>query len=151
MRTWMAAVTLLALPACLDMAATPARAQLLDGLKSATGIGGNSSGAMGGMGSGMGGMSMPSVGSASSGNVAGVLSYCVRNKYESAAGASSVKDSLVSKLGGGTADDSQYKSGNQGLLQTGNGQSFSLGGGGLKAQMTQKICDQVLKHAKSLI
>ncbi len=157
MRTWMAAITFLILPACLDMVGKPAQAQLMDGLKSATGVGGSSSGTtgtMGGLGSsmgGMGGMSMPSVGSASSGNVAGVLSYCVRNKYESGEGASSVRDSLVGKLGGDTNDSSQYKSGNQGLLQTGNGQNFSLGGGGLKAQMTQKVCDQVLKHAKSLI
>ena len=95
-------------------------------------------------------MSMPSVGSASSGNIAGVLRYCVRNNYVSG-GASSVESGLVGKLGGGATHSSQFASGDKGMLQTGNGQNVSLGGGGLKAQMTHKVCDQVLQHAKSLI
>ena len=41
-----------------------------------------------------------------------------------------------------------------GLLETGNGQSFNLGGGdsgGIKAEVTHKVCDMVLQHAKSLL
>ena len=147
MRTWIAAVTFLALPACADMVAQPAQAQLMDSLKGAAGMGSSSGSGIGSMG----GMAMPSVGSASSGNVAGVLGYCVRNNYLSGDGASSVQSGLMSKLGANTTHSSQYEEGSQGVLQSGNGQNVSLGGGGLKAQMTQKVCAQVLKHAKSLM
>jgi hypothetical protein len=37
------------------------------------------------------------------------------------------------------------------MLQTGNGQGYSLGGTGVKAQVTHKVCDLVLQHAKSLL
>ncbi|WP_366523570.1 DUF2501 domain-containing protein [Acidocella sp.] len=37
------------------------------------------------------------------------------------------------------------------MLDTGNGNTMSLGGSGLKAQLTQKICDQVLQHAQSML
>jgi hypothetical protein len=53
--------------------------------------------------------------------------------------------------GGQGTNDSGYKAGSSGLLQTGNGQNFSLGSDGLKAQITQKVCDQVLQHAKSML
>ena len=130
--------------------AAPVQAQLLDQLKGAAGNqqGGSSGGMLGGLGGGM-----PSVGQASTSNTAGVLQYCIQNKYVGSGGASSVKDSLMSKMTGSgeTTNDSGYKAGSSGLLQTGNGQNFSLGGGGVKAQVTQKVCDQVLQHAKSLL
>jgi hypothetical protein len=143
MRTAIATVFLLA--SCFGSIGA-AHAQLLDNLKGAAGMG-NSSGS----GGGLGGMSMPSVGSASNGNIAGVLGYCVRNNYVGGSGASSVQNNLMGKLGGNTASSPEFTSGENGTLQTGNGQSMNLGGGGLKAQLTQKVCDQVLKHAKSLI
>lgn len=126
----------------------PAQAQLMDQLRGAVGAGqgGNSGGLLGG--------GIPSVGQASTGNVAGVLQYCIRNNYlGGSGGASSVKDSLMSKVTGsgrGT-NDSGYTDGSHGLLQTGNGQSYGLGGEGIKSQITQKVCDQVLQHAKSLL
>ncbi len=155
MRKWITAAIVVALPAASGLVGVPARAQPLDSLQKALGTG-NSSGSAGsgmssGLGSKLGGMSMPSVGSASSGNIAGLLRYCVRNNYLSGSGASSAESGLVGKLGGGATRSSQFESGDKGVLQTGNGQNVSLGGGGLKAQMTQKVCDQVLKHAKSLI
>ena len=104
--------------------------------------------------SGSGGMmGMPSVGQAGASNTAGVLQYCIKNNYLGGGSASSVKDSLMSKMGGSNhaSSDSGYKAGSSGLLQTGNGQSFSLGGGGIKQQVTQKVCDQVLAHGKSLL
>jgi hypothetical protein len=110
-----------------------AQAQLLDQLKGAVGGGG-----------------MPSVGQAGPGNTAGVLQYCIQNKYVGGGGASSVKDSLLGKVTG-RSNDSAYREGSSGLLQTGGGQSYSLGGDGIKAQITQKVCDQVLQHAKSLL
>ena len=101
----------------------------------------------------LGGGGLPSVGQAGTSNTAGVLQYCIKNKYLGGGGASSVKDSLMSKVTGSgkTPSDGGYQDGSRGLLQTGNGQNFSLGGGGIKAQVTQKVCDQVLQHAKSLL
>ena len=129
----------------------PAQAQLMDQLKGAVG-GGQSSGG-GGMLGGLGG-GLPAVGQASTSNTAGVLQYCVRNNYLSGGSAGSVKDSIVSKVTGSKqgSNDSGYKAGSSGLLQTGSGQSYSLGGGdGMKQQMTHKVCDLVLQHAKSLL
>jgi hypothetical protein len=127
-----------------------AHAQFMDRLKDAAGSAeGGSSGVLGGLG----GAGMPAVGQATPGNTAGVLQYCIKNKFVGGGGAASVKDSLMSKVTGGGqgTNDSGYKAGSSGLLQTGNGQNFSLGGDGLKAQITQKVCDQVLQHAKSLL
>ena len=118
----------------------PAHAQLMDQLK----------GAMG-MGQGGGALAVPSVNQASPSNIAGVLQYCVRNNYVSGTSASSVKDSLVSKVTGpGRAPDSQFRQGSSGVLDTGNGSNFSLGGG-IKKQVTKKVCDLALSHAKSLL
>ncbi len=102
------------------------------------------------MGAGMG---MPSLSAAPPSNVAGLLQYCIQNNYlggVSASSASSVRQSLLSKYTG-SASDSGYASGSNGMLDTGNGNSFSLGGTGLKAQLTQKICAQVLQHAQSML
>ena len=85
------------------------------------------------------------------GNTAGVLDYCIKNKYLGSGSASSVKDSLLGKVTGQSKNDSGYREGSNGMLQTGNGQDYSLGGDGIKAQITQKDCDQVLQHAKSLL
>ncbi len=139
MRPWMIA-TMLVAATDIALFAAPARAQLLNSLQGAAGSG-----------SGLGGVSMPSVGSASAGNLAGVLRYCVRNNYLGGTGASSVESGLVGKLGPGATRSSQFTAGDQGTLQTGGGQSMSLGGGGLKAKLTQKVCGQVLQHARSLM
>ena len=127
----------------------PANAQLLDKLKGAVGGSSQDSGGAGGLGGG----AMPSVGGVSPSNTAGVLQYCVKNNYVSGGNANSVKNSLMSKVTGssGGSNDSGYQAGNNGVLDTGNGQKYSLGGGGIKAQITQKVCDQVLQHAKSLL
>ena len=121
----------------------PAQAQLMDRLKGAMGSGENSGSAGG----------LPSVGQASPSNTAGLLQYCVKNNYVSGNGAASVKDSLMSKVtgSGNSANDSGFQAGNNGMLSTGNGQSYNLGGGGIKAQIAQKVCDQILQHAKSLL
>ena len=60
---------------------------------------------------------------------------------------------MVSKLtgsGSGTKD-SGFKAGNKGLLETGGGETFGLGGSGLQAKITDEVCDMVLKHAQSLL
>ena len=106
---------------------------------------------------GMGSMSLPSVSSASPTNLAGLLQYCVQNNYlsgGSADAASSAKESLLSKFTGSSSDPTSntgFTSGNNGVLDTGNGQSTTLGGSGIKAQITQKVCSEVLSHAKSML
>jgi hypothetical protein len=136
----------IALLAALLLPIGAAHAQLMDQLKGAVGSGqgGGATGALGGM---------PSVGQASPSNTAGVLQYCVKNNYLSGGSAASVKNSLTSKVtgSGNGAGDGGFQAGNNGVLNTGGGQSYSLGGDGIKAQITQKICDQVLQHAKSLL
>lgn len=135
----------------LQVSAVPARAQLMDQLKGA--MGGSGRGQSGG--GGILGGGLPAVGQASTSNTAGVLQYCIKNNYlGGGTGASSIKNSLMGKMTGSpnrTSNDSGFKAGDSGMLQTGNGQSYSLGGDGIKAQLTQKVCDQVLAHAKSLL
>jgi hypothetical protein len=127
----------------------PGQAQVLNQLQNSLGSGqGSPDDALGGLGG-----AMPSLDHASPTNLAGILQYCVQNNYLSGNAASSVKDSLLNKVTGSSrgATDSQFDAGNKGLLETGQGQSFALGGGGIKAQMTHKVCDLVLQHAKSML
>jgi hypothetical protein len=123
-----------------QIAIAPAHAQLMDQLKGAMGTG-----------QGGGALAVPSVNQASPSNIAGVLQYCVQNNYVSGGSATSVKDSLVNKVTGPShAPDSQFQQGSNGVLDTGNGSNFSLGGG-IKEQVTKKVCDLALGHAKSLL
>ncbi len=127
----------------LILAAVPvsmARAQLMDQLKNVGG--GLLSGALDG--------GVPSIAQASPGNLAGMLQYCVQNNYMSDGSVSSVKDSLLRTVTGG-GSNSSFQAGSCGLLETGNWQNFSLGGGGLKQEIAQQVCNQVLARAKSLL
>ncbi len=132
--------------ALAPLSMSPARAQLMNQLKGAVGSGSGGGGA-GGLGGGL-----PSVGQASPSNTAGVLQYCIRNNYVNGGSASSIKDSVVNKVTGSgkSTQDAGFQSGNNGMLQTGNGKSFSLGGSGVKEQVSRKVCDMVLQHAKSM-
>jgi hypothetical protein len=38
-----------------------------------------------------------------------------------------------------------------GMLDTRGGESFGLGGDGIKAKVTEQVCDLVLVHARSLL
>jgi len=103
-----------------------------------------------------GGMDPSSLASGSAGNAAGVVEFCVKNNYLSGDAASSVKDKLLGKMGGGGDDadagKADYADGAKGLLKTGDGKSVDLGqAGGLKKSLTKKICSSVLDHAKSLL
>ncbi|HEX2939403.1 MAG TPA: DUF2501 domain-containing protein [Rhodopila sp.] len=126
----------------------PAQAQLLDRLKGAAGTGQDGGGAVTNLGT-----ELPPVDQASTPNIAGVLQYCVRNNYLNGGPVESVKNNLLSKVTGSGqgVNDSAYQAGNRGLLQTGNGQGYSLNGSGLKQQLAQKVCGLVLQHAKSLL
>ena len=132
-----------------------AQAQLGDILKQGGGSGSGGLGNLGGIGGigGMGGaLSGESLTSSSTGNVAGVLEYCIKNNYLSGSSASSVKNSLMSKLPEGTSSsDKNYSDGSRGILNSSNGKSLDLSGGGLKEQVTKQICDKILAQGKSLL
>ncbi|AQS88793.1 hypothetical protein AA101099_2257 [Neoasaia chiangmaiensis NBRC 101099] len=118
------------------------------------GIGGSSgnnplSNMTGGAASMLGG-SLPNLSSASSGNVAGVLGYCAQNNLlqgANATTASSTLSNLTQKPG--ITSSSAYATGQQGLIQTGNGNTFSLAD--LKGQLKTKVCNMVLNKAQSFL
>ncbi|WP_277183921.1 DUF2501 domain-containing protein [Caballeronia sp. BR00000012568055] len=114
--------------------------------------GSNSSGgsALGSLGGLAGGSSLSSLTSSSTGNVAGVLGFCVKNNYLGG-DASSVKDGLMSKLGGSSSSDSGYTDGSKGILDSGDGKKLDLSGGGIKEQITKQVCDKILAQGKSLL
>jgi hypothetical protein len=108
------------------------------------------SGALGAATGGGGGL--PSVEQASPSSLAGVLQYCVKNKYLGG-GDASMGSSVLGKLtGSGQAKEgSGFKAGSMGMLDTRGGESFGLGGDGIKAKVTEQVCDLVLVHARSLL
>lgn len=113
-----------------------------------TGGGGNF-GNLGNLGGALGGQG---VSSSSLGNVTGVLQYCIQNNFLSGDGASSVKDSLLSKLpGGANTSDSGFQQGTSGILTAGNGSKLDLSGSGLKAEATRQVCNQILSQAKGML
>lgn len=128
---------------------------LLDKAKgAASGESGGSggSGMLGGLGGLGGALSGQSMTAGSTGNVAGILEFCIRNNYLKGNAVSGVKDALMGKLPGGSAkSDSGYGDGAKGILNGAGGNKLDLGGGGLKAEVTRKVCDQVLSQAKSLL
>lgn len=124
----------------------PASAQLgqtLQGVLGGSGGAANEGGALGGL--------LPSVGRASPGNTAGVLQYCLRNNYLEHGPAASVGQALSGRLPRGGRDDTLFQAGNTGHLQTDDGRSYALGGSGVQAQVTRKLCGLVLQHAQSLL
>lgn len=121
-------------------------AQSLNDLAGA--LGGGKGGGLAALGGGM-----PDLGQASTGNLAGVLQYCIKHKYLGGGDAASVEQSLMGKLGGasGAKKDKGFTSGAGGLLDTGGGKSVDLGGEGLQQKVTDQVCDLVLEHAQSLL
>jgi hypothetical protein len=111
-------------------------------------------GALGGLGSGSS-SNAAGLQSGSLANAAGVLEYCIKNKYLSGGSASSLKDQLLGKLSGTTGQPAQkdtgYLDGAKGLLQTGGGNTVSLGGDGLKAAATQQACDAIMNQARAFL
>ncbi len=93
------------------------------------------------------GGAMPNVSSASADNVTGVLSYCVQSKVLSGGTAASLLGSLTGR--GDVRSSPGFQAGQQGLLQTGGGNDFSLAS--LKEQVKSKLCDLVMQRAQSLL
>ncbi len=110
----------------------------------------SSSGVLGNLGSGL---SLPAIGGDTAGNAAGVLEYCVKNKYLDGDAATTVKDKLLSKVGVQNTQqaeqDSSYISGAQGLLKGSDGKSLNLDS--ISGKLKDKACDYVLDNASSLI
>ena len=137
-------IAALALLATSPLTGPAARAQSLNDIKGLMGSG-SGGGALGGLAGG----GMPSLDQASTGNITGVLQYCIQNNYLSGGSASSVLGKLT-----GSGQDTQgsgFEAGTKGLLQTDKNQSYALGGSGMKDKVTHEVCDMVLKHAKSLL
>lgn len=142
--------TAILIAAFLPFSAT--QAQLGDLIKQGGSAASGASGSLGGLGDLGGALSGQSVTSGSAGNVAGLLEFCIKNKYLSGDKAAAVKNSLTSKLpGGSSSSDSGYKSGKKGILNSSNGSALDLSGGGLKEQATKQICDTVLDQGKSFL
>ncbi|CAM4183424.1 DUF2501 domain-containing protein [Kerstersia similis] len=152
----------------LACAAGTAQAQLLDSVKGAV-SGSSSSGAaaqapaasssgglsgLGNLGSaaGLSDLALPSLASAGTENVAGLLQFCIKNNYLSGNAVDNVKDKLLGSLGGQKKAETKpdFMSGLQGKVLGSDG-SVDLSGGGFKEELTRKACDQVLQHAGSLI
>ena len=123
-----------------------AHAQLGDLLNKGSG----SSRGLDSLGSALSGQSLTA---GSSGNVAGVLEFCIKNNYLGGDTASTIKNALTGKLpGNAPAKDNSYLAGAKGILQGSDGKQVELGGGNsLKEKITQQVCDQVLSQAKSLL
>lgn len=134
--------------AAAGLVVSSAHAQSIPGVGGA----GNAMSGMSGMsgmtgGTGMMSNMLPNVSSASTGNVAGVLSYCVQNNYLSGSGATSALSSLTGKQD--VTSSSDYKAGQQGQLLTGGTNPLSLSS--LKGQMKQKVCSMILNRAQNLL
>jgi len=127
----------------------PAQAGLLDSVKDKAAGGSPATSSLGGLGA----LGMPSIGSGTASNAAGVLQYCIKNNYLSAASAGGVKDKLMGKLGMGSEaqaeQDAGYQQGLTGMLQGSNGSSFDMGK--VQANLKEKACDYVLKNASSML
>ena len=138
-----AATTAIMIAALLPFSA--AQAQLGDLIKQ----GGGSAAGLGDLG---GALSVSSMTSGSASNVAGLLEFCIKNNYLSGDKASAIKDSLTSKLpGGSSSTDSGYSGGKKGILSSSDGSKLDLSGGGMKKQITKQVCDTVLDQGKSFL
>lgn len=124
----------------VQLVALPALAQSLNDLTSALGKSG-------------GGLGLPMVDEAGPANVAGLLEYCVKNNYLAGGDIGAVQESLLGELGGVSEaeKDPGYEAGLGGLLDTGGGDTFSLGGSGIQETVTEQVCDLVLEHAHSFL
>ena len=94
---------------------------------------------------GIGGL--PNISSMGIPNVAGVLGYCVKNKFLGSSGASSVIDGRKGKPGVTSSPD--YRAGNAGNIITGSGSPVSLGS--LPGNLKSQACNMVLEHGTKLL
>ncbi|GBQ60209.1 YjjA family protein [Komagataeibacter swingsii] len=136
-----------ALPLAAALSGAPAHAQGFGDLTGGSGGLGKAGSLLSGSG-----LNVPSVSSLAPSNVTGLLSYCVQNNYLQGNSPTTLLSSLKQKAGLDTSG-SQYSNGQNGILDTGNGNTFSLSSlsGNLKQKVTTKVCNAVLKQGKSLL
>lgn len=107
-------------------------------------------GSKSGLGDALGGsLGLPALGSDSLGSAAGVLEYCVRNKYLDADKAGGLKDKLLGRIGGQKEQEDKYQAGLGGVLGGSDGKSFDLSK--VSDPVKDKACDYVLDNAGSLL
>ena len=124
-----------------------AQAQSLDSLKGLAGGAGSGGSSLGSLGS------LGSVSSGSMGNAAGIIEYCLKNKYLGGSGVSQVKDGLLGKMPGGQAaaqKDSGYLDGAKGLITGSDGKKTDLTSG-LTDPIKKQACELVLKQGQSFL
>jgi len=124
-----------------------ASAQSLDSLKDMAGKAAGGSSSLGSLGS------LGSVSSGSMGNAAGIIEYCLKNKYLNGSGVSQVKDGLLGKMPGGQSaaqKDSGYLDGAKGLITGSDGKKTDLTSG-MTDSIKKQACDVVLKQAQSML
>ncbi len=102
-------------------------------------------GGLGGLGGLLGG-ALPNVASASAGNAAGLLGYCIKNNVLGGNGAASVLGKLTGKQG--VAASPGFEAGRQGELQAGD---TALSLDSLKGRVKTQVCSMVLKRAQSFL
>lgn len=138
----------------------PTVADMLGGLKNQAAerlLGGSVATTTGGGALGLGDLSsslgLHSLGGEATSNMAGILQYCVKNKYLSMTNTDQVKDQLLDKLGLGDQAEQQkdpgYQQGVAGILSGKDGSTFDLSN--VKGDLKDKACDYVLENASSLL
>ena len=129
-----------------------AQAGLLDSVDKVLGSGANSSAASS-SGSLLDSFGMPSLQSAGSANVTGVLQYCINNNYLGGGSSAGIAGKLTSLLGGQQQAEASpdYQSGLKGILGGNGGDQLDLSSGGLKGKVVETVCDKVLEYGKSLL
>jgi hypothetical protein len=123
----------------------------IKGGEESSGASGTTSGASSNLGNAAGAFAGRSIIPGSTGNVAGILEYCVSNNFLGKSEASRIQDKLMSKLGGSPSSDQGYQDGAKGLLKSQNGKQLDLNSDGMTEDITKQICDKVLSHGKSLL
>ena len=134
--------------ALLGGVAVDVQAQSLGSLKD---LAGKAAGSTGSGGSSLG--SLGSLQSGSMGNAAGIIEYCLKNKYLSGSGVSQVKDGLLGKMPGGqpaAQKDSGYLDGAKGLITGSDGKKTDLTSG-LTEPIKKQACELVLKQGQSFL
>lgn len=132
----------------LLLAAPAAHADFTDSLSDALGDGDSSGGSL--LDS-LGGGAMPSLDSVGVDNIAGVLEFCAKNNFLKG-DAAGVKDKLLGQMGGQAQEkEPGYLEGAKGILGGDSDTKVDLSSSSLKDQLTEKVCDQVLKYGQSLL
>ena len=104
-----------------------------------------------GRASGLLGGGIPQIGSIGSGNAAGLLGYCVKNKLLGATGGQTGAAGVLGRLTGQKDVQAQpgYQAGQAGQVQAANGQTLSLDS--LRGQVKNQVCSLVLNRARSFL